>query len=93
MNSKTSSKFWKPFLEVLEKGRDGYYIGGTLCIDLPSGLGCAFNLDGTGFLYGGNGKYLSNRQVYPPPEVTEYVRLYYTEYKNNLEYLHSQTKE
>jgi hypothetical protein len=81
------NEIWGPVLDALEnRNKPMYYIGGTLCIDLDNKKGICLNLDGTGFTVARNSPLTKNLKVYAPSDVLEYVRIYYLEHKNNLDY-------
>ena len=81
------SKPWVPVLEALEKqNRVMYYLGATLCIDLDHGRGVGLNLGGKGFTYAKGSPLTKDTTLYIPEEILEYVKIFYLEYKNNMEY-------
>jgi len=85
---------WEPILDaLLNRDRMMYYCGATLFIDLDNGRGVGLNLDGKGFSFAKNSPLTKNATLYMPEEILEYVRIFYLEFKNNLEYYKEKVKE
>ena len=75
-----TEKFWKIIEDALDDPDRSYtyYIGGSLCVDLPTG-GVALNLDGTGFSFKGGLLY-----------ILEKVRIVYVDTKGETDYYKSE---
>jgi hypothetical protein len=59
-----------------------YYVGGTLCLDLPK-FGIGMNLNGKGFIYGGSKR--NNDRIYLPKTITSLVQKIYLDIKGKTE--------
>lgn len=78
------TKHWE-CVEVRLKNPDQhsvYFAGGTLCVDLPKG-GVAMNLNGKGFVYGGDNTFRKNSKVYLPNHIISLVRDLYIKTKGH----------
>lgn len=74
---------WKPIEDALNEPENYnqhiYYVGGTLCVDLPNKGFVAMNLDGKGFTAGSN--LTKNTKIFIPLHIQELVRKTYLKTK------------
>ena len=81
------TKFWQHIEEALDKKTCPiYFFGSTLGVDYKPGSGIALDIDGTGFVFGGNDTFRKNPKVFIPLHVLNKVRKIYFEAKRNPTY-------